>query len=102
MTPEAKAREIAREWYVSFADPKNDIRFFSANMRADFVEKQIVQALRDVERETLERAAKLFREARVAHHTTRATNGEIPCAQISILADIDANEFRSLLQKEGE
>jgi hypothetical protein len=57
MTPEAKAREIAREWYVSFADPKNDIRFFSANMRADFVEKQIVQALRDVERETLERAA---------------------------------------------
>lgn len=84
MTPEAKAREIAREWYVSFADPKNDIRFFSANMRADFVEKQIVQALLTVERETLERAA------------IAAENDEH-----SICGSEVAKVIRALLQKEG-
>lgn len=88
MTPEAKAREIA-------------LRLVGNPYGIEPFLEFIVQALRDVERETLERAAKLFREARVAHHTTRATNGEIPCAQISILADMDANQFRSLLQKEG-
>lgn len=90
MTPEAKAREICSPEYFG------GVRANDAQHIAD-----VAKALRDVERETLERAAKLFREARVAHHTTRATNGEIPCAQISILADMDANQFRSLLQKEG-
>lgn len=92
MSPEAKAREIAREWYVSFADPKNDIRFFSANMRADFVEKQIVQALRDVERETLEIAAK---EAERQAEFRGESDGEI------WIANKIAQSIRSLMQKEG-
>jgi len=45
----------------------------------------------------LERAALLFRAARVDHYSNRAALKEIPCSQIWMLADMDYNTFRAML-----
>lgn len=50
-------------------------------------------------RAALERAVNFFRESRVAHHTTRAVHGDIPSAQIAILADMDTAVFRAALEE---
>ena len=45
----------------------------------------------------IDKAVWTFREYALAKYTVMAADGEIPCAQISILADMDCNELRRRL-----
>lgn len=87
MSPEAKAREIVQSMRdhpeTQLYDP------------TDVMEPIIVQALRDVERETLERAAQVAENFAVPSvHDDCAT-------AIDDASDAIAQSIRSLLQKEG-
>ena len=63
-------------------------------IRKDISDKRIAEA----RNEALEEAAKCFRETRVAIHTRACLREEIPCAQINIQADLDAQEFLRTLK----
>lgn len=84
MTPEAKAREIA-------------LRLVGNPYGIEPFLEFIVQALRDVERETLERAAKLAAEWDLKRTAHEADGTPVN----SSAGHFIAHSIRSLLQKEG-
>lgn len=43
-----------------------------------------------------ERMRNLFKETRIAHYSQQCARGEIPAAQVAILADMDTRQFEAL------